>query len=99
MILEIAELTITPGSQQPFEEAVQRAVHLFKRAKGCVSMRLERSIENPAMYLLVVGWETVEDHTVGFRGSEDFQQWRSLVGDYFAAAPKVQHTETVVAGF
>ena len=99
MILEIAELTVTPASQQQFEEAVQRAVPLFQRAHGCVSMTLERSIENPGTYLLVVGWQTVEDHTVRFRGSEDFQQWRALVGSYFTAPPKVQHVETAVRGF
>ena len=62
-------------------------------------MELMRSIEHPSRYRLVVKWETVENHTVDFRGSADFQEWRKLVGHCFASPPVVEHTREVVRGF
>lgn len=99
MIFEIAHIQIKSGTHAGFEAAVTQAVPLFKGAQGCESMRLERSIENGDAYRLVVGWSTLEDHTVHFRGSEAFQTWRALVGDFFAAPPQVEHMQTVVTGF
>lgn len=99
MITEIAELQIQPGTEAQFEAAVASAVPLFQRARGCRSMRLERTIEQREHYRLVVEWETLEDHEVHFRGSADFQEWRKLVGDCFAAPPRVIHTELSLVGF
>ena len=99
MIHEIAEITIKPATGAAFEAAVREAVPLFQRATGCLSMRIERTIERPETYRLVIGWATLENHTVDFRGSDDFQAWRGLVGGFFAEPPKVEHTETVVTGF
>lgn len=99
MILEIAELRVVQGREQEFEAAVQQAVPLFQRARGCHGMDLERSIEAPDKYRLVVRWDTVEDHMVGFRGSPEFQEWRRLVGPHLAQAPVVEHTASVVHGF
>ena len=99
MIHEIAEITIKPGTHAAFEAAVREAVPLFQRAQGCLSMRLDRTIERPDTYRLLVGWATLENHTVDFRGSENFQAWRALVGGYFAEPPKVEHLEAAVAGF
>jgi heme-degrading monooxygenase HmoA len=99
MIYEIAEIQIKPDTHAAFEAAVKEAVSLFKRAQGCEAMRLERIIERPDTYHLVIQWTTLENHTVDFRGSEDFQTWRGLVGGYFAQPPKVEHTETVLTGF
>lgn len=99
MIRENATLTVKPGSAIAFEGAVAEAVPLFQSAPGAVSFRLDRSIENPLEYTLTVGWETLEDHTVGFRNSEAFAQWRELVGPYFAGAPQVKHLENVHVGF
>jgi len=99
MIYEIAEITIKPGSQAEFEAAVAGTVALFQRAKGCLSMRLEHGVESSNDYRLVIGWETVADHMVGFRESADFQQWRAAAGPFFAVPPKVEHFATVVAGF
>ena len=97
MVLEIAQIDIKPGMEAEFEAGVAKAAPLFKRAKGCSSMALQKSVEKPSRYRLFVGWATVENHTVDFRGSEDFQTWRGLVGQYFAAPPEVEHTETVVS--
>jgi len=97
MITEIAQIDVKPGTEAEFENGVKQAVAIFKRAKGCRSMELRRSIEKPSRYRLFVGWDTVENHTVDFRGSENFAEWRGLVGQYFAAPPDVEHTDTVVS--
>ncbi|HEY2535073.1 MAG TPA: antibiotic biosynthesis monooxygenase family protein [Xanthobacteraceae bacterium] len=99
MITEIAQIEVKPGMESEFETAVTRAAEIFKRAAGCRGMELLRSIEKPARYRLLVNWETVENHTVDFRGSPDFQEWRKLVGDCFASPPEVEHVERVVRGF
>jgi heme-degrading monooxygenase HmoA len=96
MVWEIAELTIKPGQEASFEAAVARAKPLFERARGCSAMQVQRSIERPNVYRLIVEWATVEDHMVHFRGSPDFQEWRSLVGAYFESPPAVEHTERVL---
>ena len=99
MVLEVAQIEVKAGSEADFEAGVAKSTDLFKRAKGCTSMRLERSIENPSLYFLVVGWETVENHTVDFRTSPDFQEWRKNVGHCFASPPAVRHTKKAVKGF
>jgi heme-degrading monooxygenase HmoA len=99
MVHEIAVIEIKPGMEQAFEEGVAKAAPLFRRAKGCRSMEVRRSVENPSRYHLVVGWDTVEDHMVGFRESADFQTWRDLVSHSFARPPEVEHTEIAVQGF
>ena len=97
MILEIAQIDVKPGMENDFEAGVKSAVPLFKRAKGCKGMTLQRSHEKPARYRLFVQWETLENHTVDFRGSADFQEWRKLVGHCFASPPEVEHVREVRA--
>ena len=99
MILEIAQFDVKPGMEEQFEAGVAKAAPLFQRAKGCKAMELQRSIEKPGRYRLLVRWDNLEDHTVEFRGSADFLEWRKLVSDCFAAAPEVEHTRQVVHGF
>jgi heme-degrading monooxygenase HmoA len=99
MVIEIAQIDVKPGMEQEFESAVAKAVPLFRRATGCSSMKLTRSVEKPARYRLFVHWATLENHTVDFRGSADFQEWRHLVGHCFAAPPDVEHVREVVDGF
>ena len=96
MIVEIAEINIKAGQEQQFESAVAEAAALFRAAKGCRGLRLQRGIERPGCYQLVVHWETLEDHTVGFRSSAAFGKWRELAGPHFASAPQVQHVQTVL---
>ena len=95
MITEIAQIDIKPGTEKDFEAAVAKARPLFLRSKGFHGFELHRSIEKPQRYRLMVKWATLENHTVDFRGSEIFA-WRGLVGQYFAAPPEVEHTETVL---
>jgi quinol monooxygenase YgiN len=99
MVLEIAQIDIKPGMESEFEAGVQQAAPLFRRAKGCTGMELQRSVELPARYRLFVQWETVENHTVDFRGSADFAEWRKLVAHCFAQPPAVEHVKQVVKGF
>jgi heme-degrading monooxygenase HmoA len=98
MITEIASIEIKPGMESAFETGVKNVRPLFERAKGCRGMELQRSIEKPSHYWLFVSWETLENHTVDFRGSSDFQEWRKLVGHCFAGAPQVEHVTQVLKG-
>ena len=99
MFLEIAQIDVKTGMEQEFEAGMTKAVPIFRRAKGCRSMELTRSVENPERYRLFVRWQTLENHTVDFRGSADFQEYRQLVGHCFAAPPVVEHVRDILHGF
>jgi quinol monooxygenase YgiN len=99
MVLEIAQIDVKPGLEAEFEAGVAKAVPLFRRAKGCSAMTLHRSVEQPTRYRLFVTWVTLENHTVDFRGSADFAEWRKLVGHCFASPPEVEHVREVATGF
>ncbi len=96
MITEIVQIDVKPGTEKDFEAAVAKARPLFLRAKGGKGFELHKSIEKPSRYRLMAKWETLENHTVDFRGSEDFTAWRGLVGPYFALPPEVEHTQAVL---
>ena len=96
MVTEIAYITIDPARAAAFEAAVAQAAASFRAGEGCRSMRLERVIEDPAQYRLVVGWDSVDAHMVTFRNSEHFTRWRELAGPFFVQPPRVEHWE--VAG-
>lgn len=99
MIKEVAMLTIDPAKAADFEAAVAKAAPFFKSAPGCHGMSLERVIETPGSYALVVQWATLEAHIVDFRGSDNFQQWRALAGPFFTQPPHVAHTEVAANYF
>ncbi|MFI2228669.1 antibiotic biosynthesis monooxygenase family protein [Nocardia testacea] len=99
MVWEIAQLEILPAHNEQFEAALAEAVPLFRRAHGCRGMQVQHSVEFPQRYRLIVEWETVEDHMVRFRESEDFARWRALVGAHFAEPPLVEHTRALDLGF
>ena len=96
MITEIAQIDVRAGAEKDFETAVARAQAAFRRASGFQGFELHRSIEKPQRYRLIVKWQTLENHTIDFRGSENFREWRGLVAQYFASPPEVEHTETVL---
>ncbi len=98
MVLEIAQFEIKPGLEEAFEAGVKQAVPLFERAKGCTGLELARSVEKPSRYRLFVQWDTLENHTVEFRASAAFQEWRTLVGPCFASPPEVEHVVPVLQG-
>ena len=92
MILEVADIRILPGQQTEFEAALRRGLKLIAgNSKGFRGWKVNKGIENPERYLLMIFWETLEDHTIGFRQSALFAEWRSIVGPFFAAAPLVEH--------
>lgn len=92
MILEIADIRIAPGQQAAFEAAVQTGVEtVASKAKGFRGYKVNKGVESPERYVLMIYWETLEDHTVGFRQGPLFAQWRAIVGPYFAAPPVVEH--------
>ncbi len=96
MILELADIRIHPGQNAAFEEAIQRGVAtVASNAKGFQGYKVNRGIESPERYVLQIFWDTLEDHTVGFRQGPLFVQWRAIVGPFFAAAPTVEHFELV----
>ena len=96
MILEHALITVRPDSHREFEIALTKARQVISTAEGFGSLRLLRGIESPDRYLLLVEWTTLEAHTVGFRGSGAFAEWRSHIGPYFESQPEVDHYDPVV---
>jgi len=95
MVFEIAQIDVIQGSEAEFEAAVAKAKPLFLRSKGCQGLDLVRSVEKPCRYRLLVRWATVENHTVDFRNSPEFTEWRALASPFFAAPPEVEHAEPV----
>ena len=92
MILEVADIRIAPGQQAAFDEAIERGLTTVEsKAKGFRGWKVNHSIESPERYLLMIFWDTLEDHTVGFRQSPLFPQWRAIVGSFFAQPPAVEH--------
>ncbi len=92
MILELADIRIAPGQQAAFDEAIQRGIAtVASQAKGFMGWKVNKGIESPERYILMIFWETLEDHTVGFRQGPLFPQWRAIVGPFFAAPPTVEH--------
>lgn len=93
MVLEHALIDIRPGTADAFEAAMDRARQVIAASPGFASLRLHRGVETVDRYLLLVEWETLDDHLVGFRESDAFTAWRSLIGPYFASPPDVVHYE------
>ena len=92
MILEIADIRIQPGQQAAFEEALQRGIDtVASKAQGFLGFKLNKGIESPERFVLMIFWATLEDHTVGFRQGPLFPQWRAIVGPFFAGPPVVEH--------
>ncbi|NVO08040.1 MAG: antibiotic biosynthesis monooxygenase [Rhodoferax sp.] len=97
MILELADIRIHPGQNAAFEEAIARGLReVIAHAKGFQGFKVNKGIESTERYVLQIFWDTLENHTVDFRGSELFTQWRGIVGPFFAAAPVVEHFDLVV---
>ena len=96
MITEHALLEVIPGQESEFMATMEQAMLIISASPGFVGMRVERCIERPSCFLLLVEWETLEDHTVGFRGSDAYQEWRSLLHHFYDPFPVVEHFEAVV---
>src|SRR6185295_20281352 len=99
MVTEIAVIDVKPGMEHEFEAGVAKAAPHFRAAHNCHGLALARSIERPHRYRLYVQWTMVEDHTITFRNSEGWQEWRKCVAHCFERAPEVEHTLEIAKHF
>lgn len=95
MILEVATLDVRPGQEADFERAFAVASLIIASMPGYVSHDLQRCVEKQNRYLLLVNWRALEDHTVGFRGSAEYQRWKALLHHFYDPFPVVEHFEKV----
>ncbi|MEM7134166.1 MAG: antibiotic biosynthesis monooxygenase [Chloroflexota bacterium] len=95
MILEVAILDVKEGQEQAFEAAFGQAQKIISSMGGYVSHQLQRCIEKTNRYVLLVNWQTLEDHTEGFRGSAEYQEWRQLLHHFYDPFPEVEHYSIV----
>jgi len=95
MILEHAVLTVRPGAEAEFEAAFSQAREVIALMRGFHRLSLGRCVEAANVYLLLVEWDSLEDHTVGFRGSPEYQTWRALLHRFYEPLPTVEHFTTV----
>ncbi|MFI5429035.1 antibiotic biosynthesis monooxygenase family protein [Aeromicrobium sp. UC242_57] len=97
MIVEQGILNVVPGREDEFEAAMQEASAIIASMPGFQRLQVSRGIENPATYLLLVEWDTLEHHTEGFRGSAPYQQWRQLLHHFYDPFPVIEHFSPVVS--
>ena len=91
MIMETATISVQPGREAEFLAALEQAKQVLAQARGFREIHVHVGIERPSHVLLAIGWETLEDHTEGFRGGELFTAWRGIIGPFFADPPQVEH--------
>jgi heme-degrading monooxygenase HmoA len=96
MILEVAILSVIKGQEKQFEKDFRTAGKYISSIKGYVRHSLRRCVEQNNKYLLLVDWETLEDHTIGFRQSAQYLEWKKLLHHYYDPFPSVEHFEMVV---
>ena len=95
MILEVAILDVKPDMEKDFEQNFAKAQAIISSMKGYVSHQLQRCMENPGRYILLVNWQTLEDHEIGFRQSAAYQEWKALLHHFYDPFPTVEHYESV----
>jgi heme-degrading monooxygenase HmoA len=93
VILELATIDIKPGTNTDFEMSLEKAQKVICQSKGYISHQFHQCVEQQNRYTLLIRWKTLEAHTIGFRESELFKEWRALIGPYFETPPLVQHYE------
>lgn len=95
MILEAVMLQVKPGSEGKYEDDFRHASKIISTMRGYITHELQSCLEVKGKYLLLVSWETLEDHTVGFRESSEYQEWKRLLHPYYEPLPVVEHFEKV----
>jgi heme-degrading monooxygenase HmoA len=95
VITEHAILNVIPGREDEFMATMERAKSIIAASPGFQALRIERGLEHPSTFLLLAEWDSLEAHTQGFRGSEAYQEWRSLLHHFYDPFPVVQHFEGV----
>jgi heme-degrading monooxygenase HmoA len=96
MILEVAILNVIPGREAQFEDVFRQAQRILSSMRGYRSHELRRCVEAANRYILLVNWDRIEDHTVGFRGSSGYQEWKRLLHHFYDPFPVVEHYATVL---
>jgi heme-degrading monooxygenase HmoA len=91
MVLELAILKVVPGRAAEFETAFLNAKRIIALTPGFLSLELQKCVESPGQYALLVRWQTLEDHTVGFRTSAQYQEWKALLHRFYDPFPVVEH--------
>ena len=98
MVLEVADIRIDPAKKADFEKAIEKGVReVIAKAKGFKNFKVQAGIESPGRYLLMIEWETLENHMQDFRASPAFAEWRAIVGPYFIAPTIMEHFDLVVS--
>lgn len=95
MILEVAILDVLPSQEQEFEVAFAKAQKIISSMKGYILHELGKCLENENRYILLVRWDTLEDHTVGFRHSAEYQEWKRLLHHFYSPFPTVEHYQII----
>lgn len=97
MVLEVALIDVVAGQEDEFAAAYAKGHEVLAGTPGCRSVRMTRGVESPSRFVLLVEWDTIEAHEEQFRATDRFTAWRSLIGPYFAAPPRVEHFVDVPA--
>ena len=98
MIVEVADFRVSTGNRDAFSEAIIRAADtVLAKAGGYRRHRILACRESPERFILIVEWDSLEAHTVGFRQSPAFAEWRAIIGPFFQRPPHVEHFEVVAA--
>ena len=95
MVLEVAILDVKAGETEAFEAAFAQAQTIIAGMPGYINHQLQKCLENPHRYILLVNWQTLEDHTQGFRGSPQYQEWKALLHHFYDPFPVVEHYASV----
>lgn len=95
MILEVAMLQVKPGAVEDFELNFIKASKIISAMKGYINHELQKCIEDPNKYILLVKWQTLEDHTIGFRGSKEYTEWKTLLHHFYKPFPIVEHFKKI----
>ena len=95
MVLEVAEIKITPGKEEGFKEAYRTARELVLVSPGLRSMRMTQGVETPSRFVLLIEWDSVQAHEEGFRETDRFPKWREAIGPFFAEPPFVEHVANI----
>ena len=95
MILEVAILDVIAGKETEFEKSFLKAQKIISSMPGYSSHQLQKCIEKESRYILLVNWEKLEDHTIGFRESDQYQEWRTLLHHFYDPFPEVEHYTSI----
>jgi heme-degrading monooxygenase HmoA len=98
MITEVAILNIIPGQESAFLKAFSEAQGIISKSTGYLSHQLKKCLENESRFILLVGWEKLTDHTEGFRGSKEYQEWKRLLHHFYHPFPIVEHYDDLQIG-